>query len=153
MAQGRHIAELSVDKNHVWEALRALYVVGQLHGTGRCAALYPARAGTAGIRSSPGRAHRAGDSIARKVIDRPSAGGVHISQSMKQLIASLILCAAPADLCPNRGTGYQRGREGRKGGCQEDRESTAKTTKKTAKSRKVKNTPQSSRQSRRKNQG
>jgi multidrug resistance efflux pump len=29
VAQGDVLAELSVDKNHVWEALRALYVVGQ----------------------------------------------------------------------------------------------------------------------------
>jgi len=30
VAQGDILAELSVDKNHVWEALRGLYVVGQL---------------------------------------------------------------------------------------------------------------------------
>jgi hypothetical protein len=29
VAPGDALAELSVDKNHVWEALRALYVVGQ----------------------------------------------------------------------------------------------------------------------------
>ena len=29
VATGEELAELSVDKNHVWEALRALYVVGQ----------------------------------------------------------------------------------------------------------------------------
>ena len=76
VAQGDILAELSVDKNHVWEALRGLYVVGPAPGPGRCAALRAARAGIAGVRGSPGRAHRAGDSIARKVIDRPSAGGL-----------------------------------------------------------------------------
>ena len=30
VAQGDILADLSVDKNHAWEALRALYVVGQL---------------------------------------------------------------------------------------------------------------------------
>jgi hypothetical protein len=30
VAPGDALAELSVDKNHVWEALRALYVVGQV---------------------------------------------------------------------------------------------------------------------------
>jgi len=30
VGQGDVLAELSVDKNHVWEALRGLYVVGQL---------------------------------------------------------------------------------------------------------------------------
>ena len=65
VAPGDPLAELSVDKNHVWEALRAFYMVGQRRGPGRRAALYAARAGIAGIRRPPGRTHVAGDTIAR----------------------------------------------------------------------------------------
>jgi hypothetical protein len=68
VAPGDALAELSVDKNHVWEALRALYVVGQVGRSGRRAAVHPARAQPARIGGPPGGPHRPGDSSPRKVI-------------------------------------------------------------------------------------
>src|ERR1035441_4421949 len=68
VAPGDALAELSADQNHVWEALRALLVVGENGRSGRCAAVYSARAGVAGKDGPAGGAHGAGDSSARQVI-------------------------------------------------------------------------------------
>ena len=83
VAPGDTLAELSVDKNHVWEALRALYVVGQPEDLEDVQRFTRPVSGLAGSRRPPGFAHGPGDSGARKVKYRPSARRPAAHQRMK----------------------------------------------------------------------